>query len=204
MKILAITTDYEFPCEIEAIELMLRSGIDTVHLRKTSWNYDKTARFISCISEDLHPRIRLHDHFELLDQFNLAGVHLNSRNPVPPEGISSVSRSCHSLKEVEEYSHLEYVTLSPIFNSISKTNYPAQFSGENLKRAASNANVVALGGVMPVHFNSLFKAGFYGAAMLGWLWPSLTSGKAHFFIELKSRLKRINNELKMNRLCYNS
>ena len=58
----------------------------------------------------------------------------------------AVSRSCHSLEEVAESRELDYVFLSPVFDSISKQGYASHFSEEQL-RGHVDARVMALGGV---------------------------------------------------------
>lgn len=69
-------------------------------------------------------------------------------------------------------SHLpryDYVTLSPIFDSISKTGYHSGFDLDEVKcfLTAVDVNVIALGGVTEARLPRIREAGFYGAAMLG-------------------------------------
>ena len=84
----------------------------------------------------LYSRISLHDHHELAARFGVGGVHLNSRNPSVPDGFGGmVSRSCHSIAELSQYSSVcDYMFLSPIFDSISKSGYVSRFSLEEIRR----------------------------------------------------------------------
>ena len=123
----------------------------------------------------------LHDHFSLAERHGLYGIHLNRRNPVTPEGWSgSVSRSCHTLEEVKQWKpRCNYVSLSPIFDSISKQGYRAAFSREELIQAARdgiiNNKVYALGGVTFSRIEEVKALGFGGAMILGDAWKAPSS-----------------------------
>lgn len=100
-----------------------------------------------------------------------------------------VSRSCHSLEEVARYKEwCSYVTLSPVFNSISKQGYNAAFSQEELVRAKDlniiDEKVVALGGIGPENIAQIKELGFGGAAVLGAIWKSRTLDEARMNLEL--------------------
>lgn len=144
------------------------------HIRKPEWPIEKVYSLLKSIPEDLHSRLKIHDHFELLQHFHLHGVHLNQRNTLPPEGCVNISKSLHDLKELEEIDELEYVTLSPIFDSISKPGYKSGFSPHNLAPFIKNKKVLALGGVTPGHFPQLMKEGFYGAALSGYFYRNVS------------------------------
>lgn len=160
--------------EAARITSYLEKGeLDLFHIRKPDWTREEMAALIGLIPEHLHPRLKIHDHFSLLRDFNLGGVHLNSRNPVPPAGARSVSISIHSLEELLALcgTCYDYVTLSPIFDSISKPGYKSPFPEDLsvLKPLLEGKNVVALGGVTSEKFRELEGAGFIGGAMMGGL-----------------------------------
>ena len=170
--IIAITSPGEVDGEAERIAQILGNGeADIVHIRKPLWNAEKTACLLKDIPAEFYSRIKLHDHFSLLRQFPLMGVHLNSRNPAAPEEARSVSRSLHDAAELPLAESYDYVTLSPIFDSISKAGYKSSFSLTELKPLLKGKKVIALGGVTPDKFSSLREAGFVGAAMLGHFFP---------------------------------
>lgn len=168
-----LTTPGECRDEARRVAEWLQDGrTDILHVRKPGWSPEQMAALLRDIPENLHPRLRLHDCFGLLDEFPLiGGVHLNGRNPEAPSGARHVSRSCHSLSEIaacgERY---DYVTLSPVFDSISKPGYVSAFSPDELSGALGAQRVVALGGVRPENFPCLGRLGFAGAAMLGYAW----------------------------------
>lgn len=171
---IAVTSPDEIKDEPERISNLLLSGeVELVHIRKPRWDKAKISRLIAEIPPHFHPRLKLHDHFELLKDFNLGGIHLNSRNPMPYPGAASVSISFHSIEQLDDAGHYDYVTLSPVFDSISKTGYTAAFGFGSLSRHIMGKNVVALGGVTPDKFPFLKEIGFYGAAMLGYYWNKI-------------------------------
>ena len=99
------------------LRLLTSGAADIVHVRKPGWDRQRLRDLLLDIHEDLHPRLRLHDHFELLDTFpRIGGVHLNSRNPRAPSGARCVSKSCHSPEELDKDDGCDYLFLSPVFD----------------------------------------------------------------------------------------
>lgn len=177
MKIIAITAPGVYDREPERITSLLRSGeADYVHIRKPEWSEERVEKLILSIPEDLHHLLKLHDHHVLAEKYRLGGIHLNSRNPEIPESLKrkgfEVSKSCHSIKELIDIQEYDYVTLSPIFDSISKKGYISNFALEEINNTLKDKRVVALGGVTPDKLEMLKETGFYGAAMLGYFFPS--------------------------------
>ena len=169
--LIGITLPDEVKDESKKIVDYLSSGtVDIIHLRKPSWSKDKFSRLIEKIPAEFHARLKIHDCFELLNRFDLRGVHLNSRNPVAPGENCLISKSAHSIEELNDYNKYEYITLSPIFDSISKQGYKGNFIPEQLADVLKGKRIIALGGVTPDSFSRLKENNFYGAAMSGSLW----------------------------------
>lgn len=170
MKLIAITTPDFRQGEDLAIRCLIDRGWHRVHIRKPEAARKQLSELIERIPVKYRPHISLHDHLDLAVSYGLGGVHLNGRNPLPPAGWEGViSRSCHSLEEIKRYSCLDYLTLSPIYDSLSKPGYKSRFTPELLKNA-NLKNVYALGGVTLHRLNELEQLGFEGAAMLSEAW----------------------------------
>jgi len=165
---IAITPEVETDSESRVITRLLDTdGFDIVHLRHPGASLRDIKRIIEDIPQRLHSRLRLHGHFELTYEFNLGGIHLNRRCPEPPAHYSgAMSRSCHSIEELYRYPECDYLTLSPIFDSISKPGYRAAFTPEQL-RSIPPGRVIALGGITPERVAALADYPFAGYAMLG-------------------------------------
>ena len=101
--IIVITLPYFIEREAERIVQRL-AHVDLIHLRKPESTSDEMERLICDIPAEYHSRLVLHDHHHLAVKYGLYGIHLNSRNPIPPQGWKgSISRSCHSLEEIKEW-----------------------------------------------------------------------------------------------------
>lgn len=179
---IAVTSPDTVEEETAKINLLLEEkAIDFVHLRKPTASEDEMRELLSRINPALLCRITLHSHFKLANEFPIGGLHINHRSPDIPSGNHRLSKSCHSLEELEDPANhsLDYMTLSPIFDSISKTGYMATaFDKERLPGILSHRRVVALGGVTPDKFSVLAQSGFIGGAMLGYIWTN--SGRKNF------------------------
>lgn len=157
-------------------QLLLSGKADLVHIRKPESTAAQIEALLQQIPAELHSRLVLHDHHALAIKYQLYGVHLNGRNPLPPTGWKgSVSRSCHSLAEVEEWKpRCNYVSLSPIYDSISKQGYRSAFTPQQLSEAQQQGiidhQVLALGGVTFEKINEVKATGFGGAMILGDAW----------------------------------
>ena len=179
MKLLvAITRPDCFSGETSLITRLFSEGLMRLHLRKPDAPRETLESLLRAIPPVFYPRIALHDHFELAEAYALGGVHLNGRNPTPPPGwCGRVSRSCHSLDEVARHkASVDYVFLSPVFDSLSKAGYRAAFAPGALDEAAKlgiiDRKVVALGGVSAKKMPQVRAWGFGGIALLGAVWQS--------------------------------
>lgn len=154
----------------------LLQSVDLIHIRKPNASALEVERLINDIPLEYHSRLVLHDHHHLASKYHLYGIHLNSRNPLPPaDWTGSISRSCHSLLEVKEWKEkCNYVSLSPIYNSISKVGYMSAFTSEDLMRAHQEGiidnKVLALGGVTFDKIDEVIRMGFGGGIILGDAW----------------------------------
>lgn len=191
--VIVITKPEFFEGEAEQIVQLLDSGkADIVHIRKPLVSLADSARglelaelaglerlecLIQALPDRAYGRLVLHDCFDLALKYQLHGVHLNSRHPQPPEGFrGAISISCHSLEELAECRRKPYVymSLSPIFDSISKPGYNSAFTAEQIAEARRQGlideRVMALGGVTFDKIDDVLKMGFGGAMILGDAW----------------------------------
>jgi thiamine monophosphate synthase len=199
MKLIVISKEKVFAGEPLWINALMGEYDFTFHLRKPGLTESETEEIILQINSNFHNRIVLHDHFTLAAKYRLKGVHLNSRNPEANFRGEywcrcSISRSCHSLEEVAaNKDRCNYVTLSPVFDSISKGGYKAGFPEEILISAADKGiidnKVVALGGISSSNIQSVKKLGFGGVAVLGAVWNRATLEDA--VMELGSLIQKM-------------
>ena len=188
MEWIVITSPGFLQGEADFIDRLFNHGLDRLHLRKPGADIGECRRLLDGISREWLPRIVVHDNFGLCREYGLGGVHLNGRDPMaPPNHEGSVSRSCHSLEEMSRYKgECDYLTLSPIFNSISKQGYMAAFESEQLAAARDSglidSRVMALGGVTLENIPRVRELGFGGVAILGDVWQRMADGSVDEYL----------------------
>lgn len=184
---IVITLPYFFSDEADIITSMFQSGLQRLHLRKPESEIEQVRQLLYAIPTCFHKRIVIHEHFSLLTEFDLCGIHLNRRNPDSPEDWNGhISISCHSIEELKQkkeegYKHsdgsvhqFDYLSLSPIFDSISKHGYNAAFTAKELYQAKESgiidSRVIALGGICRDNIEQVLGLGFGGIMVLGDAW----------------------------------
>ncbi|MFQ3226514.1 MAG: thiamine-phosphate pyrophosphorylase [Lentimonas sp.] len=187
MPILAVSPESEYANEAKLIVCLLGAGLDRYHLRKPEWGAARCAGLIAEIPCELHRRISIHQHHELAETFEVglhfkeevaaraSACHVESKLEV--DGASRFSsRSVHQLDAIDV--HLEgydYAFLSPVFPSISKPGYWAQWTEAKLRGALvlpRMAQVYALGGITACNVDRALEFGFDGVVLHGSLWQS--------------------------------
>lgn len=104
----------------------------------------------------------------------------------------TISCSCHSLDELAaKKNEYDYLSLSPIFNSISKHGYSSAFTSTELKEAKEKGiidnRVYALGGVDANNISQLKDYGFGGAMLLGYIWEENEESQLYRFNKIKQQ-----------------
>lgn len=188
---IAITPENISDVEPEYIRLLADKGWDMIHLRHPGASLNDMRRLIEAIPQKYHGKLKLHGHFELTNHFNLGGIHLNKRCPSPPANwIGGISCSLHSINEIENCcERFDYVTLSPVFDSISKRGYKGSIDLERFAeiKRFSKLKVIALGGVDSERIDSLRRYGFDGYAVLGAIFDGVVSKE--MFVERIDKFK---------------
>ncbi len=197
MKLIVVTTPNFFVEEDKIITALFEEGLDILHLRKPETAAMYSERLLTLIPQQYHKQIVTHEHFYMKEEFGLMGIHLNSRNPKEPDDyFGHVSCSCHSTEEVKQKKEFyDYVFMSPIFDSITKENYPSQYTPEQLREAAKEGiidkNVMALGGIKLDNLLEVKDFGFGGAAILGDLWGKFDFCKDQDYLGIIKYFKKL-------------
>ena len=155
MKLIVVTAPTFFVEEDKIITALFEEGLDILHLRKPETPAMYAERLLTLIPEKYHRRIVTHEHFYLKEEFDLMGIHLNSRNPKEPHDYSGhVSCTCHSIEELNNKKHFyDYLFMSPIYDCITKEGILSGYTPEELRQAGKDkiidSKVMALGGITP-------------------------------------------------------
>jgi thiamine-phosphate pyrophosphorylase len=188
MWLIVITSSGRVGLEAKKINALFAAGMEILHIRKPDFSKKEYIDLLNKIKQKYHNRIKVHEFFELTETYNLLGVHLNVRNPnyIGKKKLN-ITKSVHSIEELENIDKYDYVFLSPIFDSISKKDYLSKFSEEVLATASANGKinrkVIALGGINQQTLPLLKKYAFGGVAILGDIWK--TGNVVTNFLNLK-------------------
>ena len=181
-SLIVITPEKDSLREMETICTLFEIGLKLLHLRKPTYTKNEVREYLQKIPNQFHKRIVLHDHYELIEEFDLKGAHLTEKtkqsvrkmNALKKTKTKIISTSCHNYKDIlKSRRKYEYIFLSPVFDSISKQGYKSNFDLENLKLfLKKRKNIVALGGINIENIKTIKQLGFSGAAVLGSIWES--------------------------------
>ena len=187
-SLLAITPHAQ-TAELAWLPPLFAANLRRLHVRKPGWSRPEMVAYLQAIAPQYRRRLVLHSHYELAQEYGLGGIHLTEAARRAPGlarllrglGGLSVSASLHSLADLQQHRRqYHYVLLSPIFNSISKEDYPSSFDLAEVRavlhrlaaRPGYRPQVLALGGIEAQHIALVQQAGFAGAAVLGSIWQS--------------------------------
>ncbi|MBQ2321769.1 MAG: thiamine phosphate synthase [Bacteroidales bacterium] len=182
MRLIAISWPDFFEGEAEAVNALFHEGLERLHIRKPGAGEADVEGFIRQIEEPFRQRLAIHYFPSLAQKLEGVGMHLsNGFRHVPDGFFGTLSISCHSIEEVErEKSTVDYLFLSPIFDSVSKSGYKSAFSDSDIRAASASgvidSKVAALGGITSANVAQVAAMGFGGAAVLGGLWGDRTMG----------------------------
>lgn len=166
--------------EILAAEKMFEMGDFIFHLRTSLKN---ALSFLNKIPKKYHPKIVIHEHLELIEPYEVLGIHLKSeqRKKMSFEDLfafckkmksqkKTISSAFHHLESLEKFAKIpfDYVFLSPVFDSISKPNYKGKKF--DLKNFEKPFKIVGLGGITLKNKINVLKMNFDDVAILGAIW----------------------------------
>lgn len=178
-----------------AIEALIEAGATYVHIRKPEATEEQVSCLVESISPACYSALSMHYHHQLAKLFSLGGMH-QSKGFVLPDSVEfRYSGGCHSIEELNaDWEGFNYLFLSPIFDSISKSGYLSGFDAMDIStlmesRAKSAPKLIALGGVSYNNVDLAYSMGFDGVALLGGVWD-ICEGKVNHANTVK-RFKQI-------------
>lgn len=183
MKLAVITLPTFEANEAEVIRQLLDEGAYRIHLRKPDATIDELRRYLDAVHPECLNRVVMHYHPLLVNEYGLAGFHYNSKNVsnLQNDNFQHKSYSAHVFDEALalQSCHLDYVFLSPIFESVSKIGYSPIFTLDEVRTfvrtAPSSLNFFALGGISADTIQKTKELGFDGAALLGAVWQNFAA-----------------------------
>ena len=177
--IVLIAPENDVPNEIEILHQLFQEGLQYYHLRKPNKDFQQHCDYLSQIYEEYHHRIVVHYFHELVNDYNLKGIHFQEQKRIdnidnPGQYFlnlnifgKTISSSFHEPEELEKcYFEFDYHLLSPVFSSISKQGY----EGRGFDVNHIDKTIIGMGGVTPDNLSEFDTLGFKGVGVLGGIW----------------------------------
>ncbi|WP_055437202.1 thiamine phosphate synthase [Lacinutrix algicola] len=181
--IVLIAPENDIPNEIEILNQLFQEGLEYYHLRKPNKDYQAHCDYLNKIDKQHHNKIVVHYHHELVNDFNLKGIHFQEQKRIDNidnpgryfKNLSlfgkTISSSFHEPKDLEDcYFEFDYHLLSPIFSSISKKGY----NGRGFDVNTIDKTIIGMGGVTVGNLSAFDTLGYNGVGVLGGIWKSDT------------------------------
>lgn len=200
MKLLVVShPENDLKEEADHVHQLFKAGLEIFHLRKPNTTMVEFEETLTKLPPTLYKNIVIHQHYKLIEKYNLKGIHLTEwfmksagetelRQLIAAahKRRLTVSGSFHSIAQLETLSlKLDYVFISPVFNSLSKQGYTSAINFTDVQaflKKRRSFNVIALGGVDKSNVLQVKHAGFDGAALLGAIWNNQQSPHTNFQI----------------------
>lgn len=174
MKLILISAEEGIEHELETVNSLFKEGLEYFHLRKPKMTALELKSYLDGIDEQFHSKIVLHQHYELIKDYQLLGLHYKSGqwSLFDKNADFQQSASFHSEGELINNSYdFAYRFLSPVFDSISKQNYKSAFRQEELIRLKQKfPKLVPLGGIHKGVVTALKKLEFNFVGVCGTIW----------------------------------
>lgn len=157
-------------------------GLPLLHLRFPSASREEYKRFIEQIAPPYRDRLVLCAHYDLLQEYSLAGIYIPARQnqemariveTAPLKPWHSIAVGVHSVAELEQLPIApQYALLSPVFDSVSKKGYTANTLLQHCREALQKIPfpVFALGGITLQNQEEAKALGYADVAFLGAIW----------------------------------
>ncbi|MDD7888098.1 thiamine phosphate synthase [Flavivirga sp. 57AJ16] len=177
--IVLIAPEKDIHKEILILNQLFEAGLEYYHLRKPEKNYQEHCDYLNQIDLKYHNRIVVHHFHELINTYNLKGIHFQEqkrRDHIDNPGHyfkglnmfgKTISSSFHEPEDLDNCEfEFDYHLLSPVFSSISKEGY----KGRGFDVNHIDKRIVGMGGVTADNLTEFKKLGFKGVGVLGGIW----------------------------------
>lgn len=179
--IVLIAPENDITNEIEILHQLFEEGLEYYHFRKPYKNVEQHRKYLNQIDSKYHNRVVVHLFHELVNEFNLKGIHFQEQKRLdhidnPGRYFKNlemygktISSSFHELTALEECDFaFDYHLLSPVFSSISKPGY----QGRGFDVNHIDKTIIGMGGVTTKNIKTFDTLGYKGIGVLGGIWNS--------------------------------
>lgn len=177
MELIVISKPSFFKGEAQLINELFDLGMQRFHLRKESADQRAYELLLREINPCYLERIALHQFHELAVDFDIHRLHFKEKERIAGRHLdflkkagTNLSTSIHLPTHLPDLIHFKYTFFGPVFQSISKKDYPGMIPADFKLPLTAGLKVIALGGVTDSKISQLQQMNFDGAAVLGALW----------------------------------
>ena len=172
---------------------------DFLHVDKPDYTKEELINFLELIPQ-YHHKIVLHQHFDLIHEFELAGIHLSKKDRLDLSYADELSSACdlrslcvvngylevkgqkpdlvsYHTNDFKEMDHIpfqtDYILLGPIFDYPSNSDLQSYTNDPDMLHAylqQSTHRIIAMGGVNNERIQTCQEWGFDGYVMSGRIW----------------------------------
>lgn len=191
--IVLIAPEKDIDNEIEILHQLFDEGLMYYHFRKPTKTKEEHVSYLKQINEEYHNRIITHYFHELINEFDLKGIHFQEQKRIDALengreyfiGLNmlgkTMSSSFHEPEELDVCDiEFDYHLLSPVFSSISKKGY----EGRGFDVNHIDKTIVGMGGINTKTIKQTLELGFEGIGVLGGVWNA--ENPVENFKEIKS------------------
>lgn len=186
MKLIVITPSNTIEDEHYILGQMLDMGLPTLHVRKPKLSKRKLAAYLNGFTKSQQKKIIIHNHYTLLWNFNLKGIHISKRQRKKRSkfflykfmlrlrrGKFQVGASCESFQSLNElYKNFDYILLSPVFTGLNGHSPGINLGAIKKIMPSYPEKVIARGGTAPDNISTAHELGFSGVALQEYLWEN--------------------------------
>jgi thiamine-phosphate pyrophosphorylase len=177
--IVLIAPEKDIANEIKILHQLFEAGLSYYHFRKPFKNYQEHCDYLKQVDEKYHDRIVVHFFHELINEYNLKGIHFQEQKrldhidnpgqyfkPLNMYG-KTISSSFHDSEVLQDCEfEFDYHLLSPVFSSISKKGYEGKgFDVNHIQK-----RIIGMGGVTNDNIAAIHQLGYQGVGVLGGIW----------------------------------
>ena len=71
MRLIVFTAPESFPNELPLVNQCLRQGLQSLHVRKPTWQQEQVRQYVLGIDKEHRKRVVLHSHHQLVEELQL-------------------------------------------------------------------------------------------------------------------------------------
>ncbi|MCX2678867.1 thiamine phosphate synthase [Galbibacter sp. EGI 63066] len=140
---IVITSESDLKNEITQIKQLFVLGLEILHVRKPFFSKEEMRQWLNFFPKEIHRKIVLHQHHELVGEFELKGIHLTEKKRAEIESQQPQEKSCeipsgifhrdkHTRHKSETYKNIS--TQASLFDRQASELYKSHLVSENWKR----------------------------------------------------------------------